>query len=461
MAQGYWLNHLYVQELKSAKQGKKYHGKITLSDKDSDEELRELLNKFMSIDNSEEWQEVIPEEALNWLKDYVPKLAGVLSEDVLEKTREVLRDSMMRGTTLQERMKALRESSDTLLKMTDARIESIARTEITRADSMGRLISMKGNEDVIGFEFSAIMDDRTTEMCAERHGLIMRLDDPRVAENTPPLHVRCRSMLLSLTVYDYPDGVLTSHEFDEVPSGIQRENDIEEVRSLLGGIESAVEETVSSVEMIQGVSKTRIDELRGLRGHEGKQAITEETVKKDYERVGINVSEEYAHEVHKAIYDFSRGKYEYMRDAFLKNKRGEDLDEDEKEYLRRYALCGEYAKIAPTYEGTGSEIYRGIVNSGSKYSQRVLSLKVGDTFNLEMPSSFSSDKDVAKDFAGRGGIIFHISDTDLLNSPSISGIADIHAEYEILVSDFLWEVVKIDPQGIDNRYHITLKRKTG
>lgn len=409
---------------------------------------------------SDEWNEVIPESAVNWLKDYVPKLAGVLSTDVLEKTREVIRSSMMTGSTLQERMKALRESSDVLQRMTDARIETIARTEITRADSMGRLIEMKGNDDVIGVEFSAIMDDRTTEMCAERHGLVMRLDDPRLPENTPPLHFRCRSLLLSLTVYDYPDGLLTSHEFDEVHSGIQRETDIEEVRALLGGFESAVEETVSAVEMIQGVSKTRIDELRGLRGHEGKQAITEETVKKDYERVGINVSEEYAHEVHKAIYDFSRGKYEYMRDAFLKDKRGEDLDEDEKEYLRRYALCEEYTKIAPTYEGTGSEIYRGIGRPSSEYFQKLLTLKVGDTFDLEMPSSFSSDKNVAKDFAGRQGIIFHIADTDLLNSPSISGIADLHDEYEILVSDFLWEVVKIEAQKIDFRYHITLKRKT-
>ena len=206
---------------------------ITLSDTE-EEKLIEALESFMNgAEISDEWEEVIPESAVNWLKDYVPKLAGVLSEDVLERTREVIRGSMMTGSTLQERMKALRESSETLQKMADARIESIARTEITRADSMGRLIEMKGNEDVIGVEFSAIMDDRTTDMCAERHGLVMRLDDPRLPENTPPLHVQCRSLLQALTVYDYPDGLLTSHEFDEVPSGIQRESDIEEFRKIL------------------------------------------------------------------------------------------------------------------------------------------------------------------------------------------------------------------------------------
>ena len=92
---------------------------------------------------------------------------------------------------------------------------------------------MKSNDNVIGVEFSAIMDDRTTEICSSRHGLVMRLDDARLAENTPPCHVNCRSMLLALTVYDYPDGLLTSREFDNVTAGGQRAADIEEVRKIL------------------------------------------------------------------------------------------------------------------------------------------------------------------------------------------------------------------------------------
>ena len=134
---------------------------------------------------------------------------------------------------MKERVKALQEAAPELAAMTRHRLEAIARTEITRADTLGRLVSMKANDDVIGVEFSAIMDDRTTEMCISRHGLVMRLDDPRLPENTPPIHVNCRSMLISLTVYDYPDGLLTSHEFDEIPAGIQRPEDIEEVKKIL------------------------------------------------------------------------------------------------------------------------------------------------------------------------------------------------------------------------------------
>ena len=107
MAQGYWLNYLYVQELKAAYSGRKYHGKVTLSEIPEDEQIKELLRDFIELDASEEWYEIIPMEAVNWLNDYVPKLAGIFSASVLEKTREVIQKSMLEGSTLQERMKAM------------------------------------------------------------------------------------------------------------------------------------------------------------------------------------------------------------------------------------------------------------------------------------------------------------------------------------------------------------------
>lgn len=235
-AQGYWLNHLHVQELKVAKEGKKYHGRIKLSDMPSDEELRDILRKIINFFNPEEWHNVVPQNAINWLENYLPSLAGIFSIAVLEKTRDVIRNSLQDGSTLQERMKALRESSEEISSMAKTRIEAIARTEITRADTLGRLTSMKTNDDIIGVEFSAVLDDRTTEICQSRHGLVMRLDDPRLPENTPPLHVNCRSLLLSATIYDYPDGLLTSHEFEETPPSMQRPEDINEVEKILNEI---------------------------------------------------------------------------------------------------------------------------------------------------------------------------------------------------------------------------------
>ena len=219
LAYGYWLQWLYLSDLR----GKKYQGKITLSEGDS---VKDSVQKFM---NTGEWNEVIPKDAVNWINNYVPKLSGNFSSDVLDKTRDVIKNSLQEGTTLQQREKELQK----VLDVSKSRIENIARTEVTRAHNLGSLTAMKANEDVIGVEFSAVLDNRTTPMCSERHGLRMRLDDPRIPENTPPLHCRCRSMLLALTIYDYPDGLLTSHEFDDgISPGEQRPEDIEEVQKI-------------------------------------------------------------------------------------------------------------------------------------------------------------------------------------------------------------------------------------
>ena len=255
LAYGYWLQWLYLNELR----GKKYHGSIKLSEGDS---VKDNVQKFM---NTGEWNEVIPKDAVNWINNYVPVLSGNFSRDVLEKTRDVIKNSLQEGTTLQEREKELQK----VLEVSNSRIESIARTEVTRAHNLGSLTAMKANEDVIGVEFSAVLDNRTTPMCSERHGLRMRLDDPRIPENTPPLHVRCRSMLLALTIYDYPDGLLTSHEFDDgISPGEQRPEDIEEVKKVLEPKkEPTLEERALHINEMDETQKiSLISELANSRG---------------------------------------------------------------------------------------------------------------------------------------------------------------------------------------------------
>ena len=239
LAQGYWLQHVYMQECRAAAQGQRYRGRVTLADDTEldDEEIRRLLESLMKsakVETDPAWHAVIPTDAVKWIEGYTPKLAGVLEKDILEKVRGVVRESMFTGSTLKQRMEALREADPKIRSMGKHRVEAIARTEVTRADSMGRLIDMKSNPDVLGVEFSAVLDDRTTDMCQARHGLVMRMDDPRLPYNTPPIHVRCRSLLLAATVYEHPDGLLTSHEFDDIEPGTQRQEDIEAVREVLG-----------------------------------------------------------------------------------------------------------------------------------------------------------------------------------------------------------------------------------
>ena len=131
---------MYVQELKAASSRHKYKGTVKLSEIPGDEEMREILQKFMDIGVSDGWDAVIPQAAIDWLTGYVPKLSGNLSDALSQKVNEIIRSSMQEGTTLKERMKALRESAPEISRMSNARIEAIARTEITRAVNDGKSV---------------------------------------------------------------------------------------------------------------------------------------------------------------------------------------------------------------------------------------------------------------------------------------------------------------------------------
>jgi len=63
------------------------------------------------------------------------------------------------------------------------------------------------------------MDNRTTSICSERDRLVIPKDDPDLlAENTPPLHPRCRSTLVPHTIYDPKGKTLSREEMERIHS---------------------------------------------------------------------------------------------------------------------------------------------------------------------------------------------------------------------------------------------------
>jgi SPP1 gp7 family putative phage head morphogenesis protein len=282
MIQGMWLTELDIEEHREAfgrsrhkgqsesVTGKKrVNGAMQFADSAQEDELGTLRKKLSQIlsDNiitSSEWQNVVPVEAVNWLDRYTPILAGVLDDSILKKVNSVIQGGMRSGDTLKERVQALKDIGDTMKHMSDSRLRSIARTEITRADNMGRLISMYRNEEVLGVEFCAVMDERTTDICRDRDGMILDLYDPRIVANTPPLHVNCRSVWISATYYSHPDGIPEQLEekyeyaLEEEP-GLQREQDVEEVRALIESLQRMENTPAASANVPQG----RQEEISG------------------------------------------------------------------------------------------------------------------------------------------------------------------------------------------------------
>lgn len=76
------------------------------------------------------------------------------------------------------------------------RSEMIARTELTEAYNSGRVQTASQSALVEFMRFLSIADDRTTDICASRNGMLIPIGDAEaIANNKPSLHVQCRSTL--------------------------------------------------------------------------------------------------------------------------------------------------------------------------------------------------------------------------------------------------------------------------
>ena len=194
-----------------------------------------LLDAFVEEPDGDGWRSVVPREAMDWIRGYVPVLAGDLEDGVLTRIRDEVAAGLREGWTNEVLVARLGE----VQSFARHRLEAIARTESMRAYNLGGLISASAAEGVAGFEFSAVLDDRTSSACQARDGLRLRLGDPRLAVNTPPLHPNCRSVLIPLFEEEVGQGWQGDHGNADAlavshPSR-QRPEDAVAVRKVLEG----------------------------------------------------------------------------------------------------------------------------------------------------------------------------------------------------------------------------------
>lgn len=144
------------------------------------------------------------------------KITGVIEQAVLDAVQRVLENALKYDKSTKDTLLAIEENTD-LLKVlptvdsagrainVPARLENIARTNISDAVNQARL-SLFADPELKGFvqayEYSAILDSRTTEICEHLHGKILR----DFASYLPPNHYQCRSILVPVTEVDDWDG---------------------------------------------------------------------------------------------------------------------------------------------------------------------------------------------------------------------------------------------------------------
>lgn len=160
---------------------------------------------------------VIPEAAITELKKRELHLAGNVEQDIVNGVKGALY-AHLQGQSRQETEVQIQK----LLDSNRTRASLITTTETTYAYNRGRLSSF-AEAGVDYVRFSAVMDSRTSIQCRGRHGLIMAMNDSRLADNVPPLHARCRSILDPIYSVYQPEvitpEVLNWSKAESLPSG--------------------------------------------------------------------------------------------------------------------------------------------------------------------------------------------------------------------------------------------------
>lgn len=158
--------------------------------------------------------------AMQYWDDYAIKLSKVEDKDLLNKLKETLQRGMKEGKTIQELQG---EIGKVFPEFTKARLENIARTETAKAYNYGRLLTFYENTDLVqALKVSAIIDDRTCDICMSRNGMIIPLSDTgAIARNSPPFHYQCRCVLLPITIVDKRKPNYKARKYQDIPEPLE------------------------------------------------------------------------------------------------------------------------------------------------------------------------------------------------------------------------------------------------
>jgi len=143
--------------------------------------------KFSQPLPSDEFLEFLEQESFQYIGDF---------EYAISKgARLALMNAIKDGTPLSQVINLM---DDKLKKASMVSIERYSRTKTTEIMNRGRVAEFEASKAVHGYQFSAILDDRTTAICSGLHGKKFKAG----SEVIPPLHFNCRSILLPITIFE-------------------------------------------------------------------------------------------------------------------------------------------------------------------------------------------------------------------------------------------------------------------
>ncbi len=150
---------------------------------------------------NEEFLAVIEEETYQFVGDY--------EYGILKKVKAELVAAIKDGVSLASIQDVLDRD---MQELSDTQLERFARTKHTEVMNNARVDFFEESGVVAAYQYSAVLDDSTTDICAGLDGKIFAAGD----ECIPPMHFNCRSMLIPITKYEEftPDTKVGKEDID-------------------------------------------------------------------------------------------------------------------------------------------------------------------------------------------------------------------------------------------------------
>lgn len=157
------------------------------------------------------WRGKVPiqKELLEYYSRQAFTIAGTYRDELLAKAQTVIRRGLVRGASMQQIEFELGNlfapyvvTGDVSADVTSAaRLHNIARTNVAEAYNSGRMNFFHHEEVrtfIQAYEYSSVLDERTTDFCLSWHGVVIRADDPMLQSLIPPNHYQCRAILIPI-----------------------------------------------------------------------------------------------------------------------------------------------------------------------------------------------------------------------------------------------------------------------
>ena len=145
---------------------------------------------------------ILPEEYLEVLKAESFKMVGDYTTEITKKAKNLIVDGMKQGIGESAIIGLIREE---VRDVSDKWLRATMRTKTTEVFNRARRAYWETDEIakqiVTAYQYSAILDQRTSEICRKLDQKIFSLGED-VQRITPPLHFNCRSILVPMTKFE-------------------------------------------------------------------------------------------------------------------------------------------------------------------------------------------------------------------------------------------------------------------